>query len=225
MEETSKLLKPRKVKIMVGAFVSIICILVIFFQIVSSKEKQALEEKIKEEYTNLLEDSLKDISQKYNLPNATVQVTNMEKDYRDNYIFYTTINFEGDDKAFDNKKDDSFFIYDFYYDLVFIGLHQDELPLSGAKADIFYSLGNLTIIELNGNVIFTRDDSPFHEKISSGKSSGSSSKDASKCKSCGREFTDDANKKSIRHTNMCTNCYSNYQFGTAAQSAADQYGR
>ena len=91
MEETPKLLKPRKVKIMVGAFVSIICILVIFFQIVSSKEKQALEEKIKEEYTNLLEDSLKDISQKYNLPNATVQVTNMEKDYRDNYIFYTTI--------------------------------------------------------------------------------------------------------------------------------------
>lgn len=31
------------------------------------------------------------------------------------------------------------------------------------------------------------------------------------CASCGREYSDSTNKKSISKTNMCTNCYNNYK--------------
>ena len=34
------------------------------------------------------------------------------------------------------------------------------------------------------------------------------------CKSCGREFSDSTNKKSIRSTNMCSNCYKNYSYAS-----------
>ena len=50
------------------------------------------------------------------------------------------------------------------------------------------------------------------------KSSGES-----RCKSCGRFFSDDDNVRSIKHTNMCENCYNNYKFGTEAQDAASKY--
>lgn len=33
------------------------------------------------------------------------------------------------------------------------------------------------------------------------------------CRSCGRSFTDSSNVSSIKKTNMCTNCYGNYQWG------------
>ena len=34
------------------------------------------------------------------------------------------------------------------------------------------------------------------------------------CSSCDRVFTDSDNVRSIKKTNMCTNCYSNYKVGT-----------
>ena len=46
---------------------------------------------------------------------------------------------------------------------------------------------------------------------SSGGSSGGSS--SSRCRSCGRSFSDHTNVMSIKKTGMCTNCYNNYQWG------------
>lgn len=45
----------------------------------------------------------------------------------------------------------------------------------------------------------------------------------SRCKSCGRYFNDDDNVRSIKHTNMCKNCYNNYKFGTEAKEAEKDY--
>ena len=46
----------------------------------------------------------------------------------------------------------------------------------------------------------------------SDSSGSSSSSDSLTCKVCGRSFSDSANKKSIRSTNMCSNCYRNYSY-------------
>ena len=35
------------------------------------------------------------------------------------------------------------------------------------------------------------------------------------CQVCNRAFKDDANKKSIRQTNMCKQCYKNFQYATS----------
>ena len=43
-------------------------------------------------------------------------------------------------------------------------------------------------------------------------SSSSTKSDSLTCRSCGRSFSDSANKKSIRSTNMCSNCYRNYSY-------------
>lgn len=43
------------------------------------------------------------------------------------------------------------------------------------------------------------------------------------CSNCGRVFTDSENVGSIRKTNMCTNCYNNYKFGTEAKEAEKDY--
>lgn len=52
----------------------------------------------------------------------------------------------------------------------------------------------------------------------------SSSNDTGKvCQSCHKTFTDSKNTKSIARTNMCTNCYSNYKFGTKAKEESDYY--
>ncbi len=48
-----------------------------------------------------------------------------------------------------------------------------------------------------------------------GLGSGSSSSSKT-CRSCGRTFTDSANWKSISRTNMCTNCYGNFEWGMKA---------
>lgn len=34
------------------------------------------------------------------------------------------------------------------------------------------------------------------------------------CSSCNKVFTDSGNVRSIKKTNMCTNCYNNYRVGT-----------
>ncbi len=49
----------------------------------------------------------------------------------------------------------------------------------------------------------------------SGSSSGSS--EGSTCQVCDRTFTDSANKRSIARTNMCTNCYENYEYAQGAR--------
>lgn len=50
----------------------------------------------------------------------------------------------------------------------------------------------------------------------SGTSSGGGGSDSRVCKSCGRTFTDSANKNSIARTGMCKNCYNNFQWGMEA---------
>ena len=44
-----------------------------------------------------------------------------------------------------------------------------------------------------------------------GTGSGSSSSRSAECHICGRTFTDSENVRSIRNTNMCKRCYSNYR--------------
>ncbi len=44
----------------------------------------------------------------------------------------------------------------------------------------------------------------------------SSSNNSATCRVCHRVFTDSNNKHSIAQTNMCENCYNNYQWGQAA---------
>ena len=51
---------------------------------------------------------------------------------------------------------------------------------------------------------------------SSGGGSSSGSASSKTCKSCHRTFTDSANKTSIAKTGMCSNCYSNFQWGQKA---------
>ena len=54
-------------------------------------------------------------------------------------------------------------------------------------------------------------------------SSSYSSDGELRCKSCGRSFSDDNNVRSIKHTNMCENCYNNYKFGSEAKEAEKDY--
>lgn len=211
-EEKDKKMSGSK-KIMVSILIAIVCICAIFWGLSAEKKQKA-----KEEYTALLEERMKDIGQKYGLSNVAVQVTTVKKGNSRGYIFGTTINFEGDAKAFDNENNDDYSLFDFQSDIYYDDSlwNMKRLPSSGIGIDAFDSILYYTTVELNGNVIFT----PRTENKSS---SSSSSKNSSRCKVCGRSFTDDENKKSIRHTNMCVNCYNNYQFGVEAQSAAEQY--
>ena len=51
-----------------------------------------------------------------------------------------------------------------------------------------------------------------------GGSSGGSSEPITKtCQSCGREFSDSTNKKYIRMTNMCRQCYKNFCYATGRE--------
>lgn len=43
------------------------------------------------------------------------------------------------------------------------------------------------------------------------------------CKVCHREFTDSDDVESIKHTNMCSNCYDNYEFGNDVREAEKNY--
>lgn len=43
------------------------------------------------------------------------------------------------------------------------------------------------------------------------------------CKVCHREFTNSDDVKSIKHTNMCLNCYDNYEFGNDVREAEKNY--
>lgn len=49
---------------------------------------------------------------------------------------------------------------------------------------------------------------------SGGSANGSSS--SRTCQSCGRSFTDSSNISSIKKTNMCKNCYGNFEWGMKA---------
>ncbi len=44
---------------------------------------------------------------------------------------------------------------------------------------------------------------------------GGSSTSTNTCLSCDRTYADSANKRSIRKTNMCQNCYSNYKWASS----------
>ena len=56
--------------------------------------------------------------------------------------------------------------------------------------------------------------------VSSGGGSGSSSKERT-CQVCHRTFTDQSNKSSIARTNMCKNCYQNFEWGMKATGKWD----
>ena len=43
------------------------------------------------------------------------------------------------------------------------------------------------------------------------------------CKVCHREFTNEDDVRSIKRTNMCSNCYDNYEFGNAVREAEKNY--
>ena len=56
---------------------------------------------------------------------------------------------------------------------------------------------------------------------SSGGSSSSTGNSSKTCQVCHRSFTDSANKNSISRTNMCKNCYSNFEWGMKATGKWD----
>ena len=164
---------------------------------------------VKKEYKNVVEKELENVKQEYDLDSAIVQIIEVEKQ-SNKYIFDVVINCKT--KSPNETMDDEY--YQNLRDSIKSAVNYGELP-SGTLIDCSETVSRLKAY-LNDETIIAPIKTTFLP---------SSSSDSETCENCGREFTDDANKKSIRHTNMCTNCYSNYQFGTAAQSAADQYGR
>lgn len=218
MEENKKMSK--STKIILGILIAIVCICVAFFAMSNVKKSKA-----KKEYKNLLEKEMDNISQDYNLSKVTVQVTGIKKWVID-YSLDAIIDCECDNNnalIFDDGNNEE---YD--YDQVIYDYDQLVLFEKAIEYAVYHASNGLTTIKSDGD-----DNWLLHTTVTlNGKAvrqppieraSSSSSKNSSRCKYCGRSFTDDENKKSIRHTNMCLNCYDNYQFGVAAQSAAEQY--
>ena len=211
MEENKKMSK--STKIILGILIAIVCICVAFFAMSNIKKS-----KIKKEYKDLLENGMDNISQDYNLSKVNVQVTSIEK--RDlKYDFDAIIDCEGDNNAliFDdgnNEEYDYDQVEDFKEAIKYVVYDANNDLTTTIKGDSEYNWDLNTAVTFNGETI----KMAYNDKVSS-----SSSKNSLRCKYCGRSFTDDENKKSIRHTNLCLNCYDNYQFGVAAQSAAEQY--
>ena len=212
MEENKKMSKPTKV--ILGILIAIVCICIAFFAMSNIKKN-----KVKKEYKDLLENGMDNISQDYNLSKVNVQVTGIKKDGID-YLLDAIIDCECDNNnalIFDDGNNEEY-DYDQVEDFkeaikwVVYYANYDLTPTNKDDGEFNWTLH--TTVTLNGKAVHR----PPIEKASS-----SSSKNSLRCKYCKRSFTDDENKKSIRHTNLCLNCYDNYQFGVAAQSAAEQY--
>ena len=73
---------------------------------------------------------------------------------------------------------------------------------NSATSSIFISIGAVIL----GLLMFTQ----CGYGGTSSSSYTSSQPESRSCKVCYREFTDSSNKKCIRETNMCKNCYYNY---------------
>lgn len=212
MEENKKMSK--STKIILGILIAIVCICIAFFAMSNIKKN-----KVKKEYKDLLENGMDNISQDYNLSKVNVQVTGIKKDGID-YLLDAIIDCECDNNnalIFDDGNNEEY-DYDQVEDFkeaikwVVYYANYDLTPTNKYDGEFNWTLH--TTVTLNGKAVHR----PPIEKASS-----SSSKNSLRCKYCKRSFTDDENKKSIRHTNLCLNCYDNYQFGVAAQSAAEQY--
>ena len=212
MEENKKMSK--STKIILGILIAIVCICVAFFAMSNIKKSKA-----KKEYKNLLEKEMDNISQDYNLSKVTVQVTGINKNWTNNYSLDAIIDCECDNNNALIFDDDNNEEYDYdqvvlFEEAIGYAVYHASNGLTTITSEGEHNWLQYTTVTLNGKAIHQ----PPIERASS-----SSSKNSSRCKYCGRSFTDDENKKSIRHTNMCLNCYDNYQFGVAAQSAAEQY--
>lgn len=211
MEENKKMSKPTKV--ILGILIAIVCICIAFFAMSNIKKS-----KVKKEYKDLLEKGMDNISQNYNLSKVTVQVTGIENK-TGKYTFDAIIDCEGDNNAliFDdgnNEEYDYDQVQDFKEAISHVVYYASNNLTTTIKGAGDYNWSLYTAVTFNGETIQMADNQ---------KASSSSSKNSLRCKYCKRSFTDDENKKSIRHTNLCLNCYDNYQFGVAAQSAAEQY--
>lgn len=58
---------------------------------------------------------------------------------------------------------------------------------------------------------------------SSSSTTATSTSNSKTCQVCGKTFTDSDNKHSIKMTNMCKQCYSNYEYAMNA-TGKDVYG-
>ena len=175
-------------------------------------EKNKLET-LRQEYTAELEERMAGVYDdkdciEYQLSDISYTVTNIEKAGDHTYTVSVVVDCTSTDPELwsATKSLLAYAVEDYVpggYNDKFKASTGDTVTLRNENYKDSYFGESMLTVNVNGEHV----DGPEAHDYSS-----SSSKDTVKCKSCGREFKKGSdNARSISRTNMCTNCYNNYQ--------------
>jgi hypothetical protein len=184
---------------------------------VEAKAEANKIEKLKQEYTELLDERMTnvyevDYCKEYQLSDISYQVVDMKK--TDDSVYTVSIVIDcssanpdlgigyGEFLAFGVES----CVPGYEWDDKIIASTGDEIALRNRDTEDTYYGEQMMTVYVNGLLIHEPKE---HDYSSSKKSND---KDTVECKSCGKKFQlGSENAKSIRKTNMCTNCYNNFK--------------
>lgn len=200
----------KKKKIVPIIIVAVIIAVVVISNVAESNKIQ----KLKEEYTALLDERMAGVHEdkvciEYQLSDISYSVTNLEKTRSGTYTVSVVIDCKSNDPELWSATE--YILAYAVKEYVPGGFDDDVKASTGDKITLCnynykdsYYLEDMVTVNVNGMHALGPE---AHDYSNSGDKD-----DTVTCKSCGRKFQKGSqNAKSIRRTNMCTNCYNNYK--------------
>lgn len=201
--------KKKIIPIVIVAIVVVIISVVVISNVAESNKIQ----KLKEEYTALLDERMAGVYEdkdciEYQLSDISYSVTNLEKTGSGTYTVSVVIDCKSNDPELWSATES---LLAYAVEEYVPGGFNDNVKASTGDTitlrnnnykDSYYG-ENMVTVNVNGKHVHGPEAHDY---------SNSGDKDTVTCKSCGRKFQKGSeNAKSIRRTNMCTNCYNNFK--------------
>jgi hypothetical protein len=176
----------------------------------------------KQEYTELLEQKITEaysdeVCVQYGLQSISCKVTDIHKDPLNEYCMTVELDCKTSgniDACWTLTNALEYYVPGIRYHAELSDGH--EVTLYNCYDSTYYGEEMLTII-INGKVVVAPKATSYNKTDSHKKDN------TNVCSFCHRTFTDSANKKSIRRTGMCKQCFENYKYGMAMQGK-DEFG-
>ena len=201
--------KKKTVPLIMAVVVAVIILVVVSSNIAESNKIQ----KLKNEYIALLDEKMAGVYEdeeciEYQLSNISYSVTNLEKTGGGKYTVSVVVDCTSDDPELWSATES---LLAYAVEEYVPGGYNDDVEASTGDVITLYNnnykdsyFGQYMVtVNVNGKCVHKPETRDY---------SNSGDKDMVTCKSCGRKFQKGSeNAKSIRNTNMCTNCYNNYK--------------
>lgn len=206
--------KKKTVPIIIGAVVLAIVAIVVISKV---SESQKIE-KLKQEYTALLEEQMSTVYEdkdciEYKLSDISYSVVDLKKNSGNSYTVSVVVDCTSTDPELWSVTES---LLAYAVEKYVPGRSGDTVTMSTGDRitlrnenykDSYYGEYMITV-NVNGKHVHGPEAHDY---------SNSGDKDTVTCKSCGRKFQKGSeNAKSIRRTNMCSNCYQNFKYASDA---------